>query len=280
MPTAAQLEQQYQAVRSSRPKLETLRTGLEGQYGLTDRQKQLENVQRTILGTEKLLEGVPTRVNQRSRQLGGPITEGIRQQLTQTQQTPLIGQIKDLTGQESNANIGLKSIQDLIGQKLQDTLLQTSSEDQDWQRRIAQALAQEDAARQERLARASLAGGGYQGLTPDLINAILGKDTQTDINGNPIDQYNQGITNTPFVSDIQRRIADQRKKNTALEAQLAARAGTSTNTRSYSSTPSRSKSLISGILGGAAKTLNSKLSGGLLGRTGGGLLTSILNKLF
>lgn len=166
MATYNELEQQYQQERASRESLDSVRSRLEKELGLSDQRKRVGDINRTILDTERLLEGVDPRVAQRARQLGGPVTEGTRQRLVEVQRRPLIQDISKLSRAEETARVGADSLEKDLLAKLGIINQDRNTADMDWQRRIGQALSQEQQA-------AALSANAYQGYDPNDIQAML-----------------------------------------------------------------------------------------------------------
>ena len=166
MATYNELEQQYQQEKAGRESLDSVRSRLEKELGLTDQRRRVGDINRTILDTERLLEGVDPRVAQRARQLGGPVTEGTRQRLVEVQRRPLIQDISKLSRAEETARVGASDLERDLMSKLGIINQDRQSADMDWQRRIGQALSQEQQA-------AALSANAYQGFDPNDIQSIL-----------------------------------------------------------------------------------------------------------
>jgi hypothetical protein len=165
-PNAAQLERQFQKVRKSRPGVGRITENLNRRFGVRGIEKQKAGIRKAILNTEDILKRVPEDVVSRSRELGGPVTESTKRRIQSARQAPIIDQLKGLSGSEEQARIGLEDARGRVAQLLQSKILQRQDVDADFRRRIANALAREEAAkgfeRQKELTRlsASLRGGG------------------------------------------------------------------------------------------------------------------------
>lgn len=179
MATYNELEQQYQQEKAGRESLDSVRSRLEKELGLTDQRRRVGDINRTILDTERLLEGVDPRVAQRARQLGGPVTEGTRQRLVEVQRRPLIQDISKLSRAEETARVGASDLERDLMSKLGIINQDRQSADMDWQRRIGQALSQEQQA-------AALSANAYQGYDPNdiqtLLDTIMGGGGGLDLN--------------------------------------------------------------------------------------------------
>lgn len=156
MATAAELERQYQEVRGGRKGYGDIQQELSGELGIADRRKQLENISKTILDTERLLEGVPTAVQLRSRQLGGPMTSAQTSRMTSAQSAPFTKQIGELGRAEQSGQVGLNELNTELLRRLGLVSQERSEETSDWTRRIAQAQSEEQFAKQLALQNAQI----------------------------------------------------------------------------------------------------------------------------
>lgn len=171
MATAAELEQQYQAIRGGRESYSDIQARLAGELGIADRRKQLENVSKAILDTERLLETVPTAVQLRARQLGGPMTAAQTTRMTSAQSQPFTKQLGELSRTEQSAQVGMNELNTELLRRLGLISQERGEDTADWTRRIAQAQSAEEAARQERLAQAQINASRQAFADPNAIVA-------------------------------------------------------------------------------------------------------------
>lgn len=149
MATSQDLEQQYQQLRANRPSLTTLQQQEEAKLGLPTRQVNLDSINKNLLETTRTLENVGTDVQNRSRQLGSPITEAVRRKLTTVASEPLQQNVYKLSQSgaiESDAiNNVRRSVADILGLTIQER----GSEDTDFRQRIQDQIRREELAMQQ-----------------------------------------------------------------------------------------------------------------------------------
>ncbi len=85
---------------------------LRTQYGVDDRNSNLENLRKSVYDTSKVLRNLPGNVTSRVR--GRLVTQGQRDRLLATEQSPLAAQLADLSGSRDVEQQGLAQTQGLI----------------------------------------------------------------------------------------------------------------------------------------------------------------------
>lgn len=163
MAGSAQLEQEFATFKGGQPSLSAEQRRLSQEAGVGGQEQALNKLTEQILSTEKLLEGVGKRVGSRARRLGGPITEGTRQQLTAVEEAPIAESLGRFGRAQESTQVGLAGARQNVLQKL--GLIRAGRQDKmsDFIRRINNARederATQDAALRRELANLGLGGG-------------------------------------------------------------------------------------------------------------------------
>lgn len=183
MTSSSQLLKDYETYTSGQQSYQDIQKGLASKLGLDEKRKSLENISKTIIDTEKLLEQVPEAVQLRARQLGGPTTAAQLSKLSTVQQAPITKQIGELSRAEQTGQVGLSDIQNQILQELGLIKETRGTEREDWWNKINQAFTLEsqarEAQRQKELVRMQQQTAINWSKLAESLKTILGGGTTT-----------------------------------------------------------------------------------------------------
>lgn len=219
MATSSQLEDQYAKQRATQPSFEKIQQEKETAAGLPQRRDVINNITRSILDSSKLLRNVEGDVASRARQLGGSVTEAVRNRLTTVQRQPIEQGLNDLSMQKAQEEVGMDQLTRSIAEQMGLVVNERFRGDEDFVRKIERQMQRESSAQQQqmererlqqarelaelqanlerqRIARMSAAGSGFdlnkflegiQGAQQNMGSGLVGSGTGSMSSGyNPI----------------------------------------------------------------------------------------------
>jgi hypothetical protein len=175
MASSAQLEQEYQGVRGSRRSLGDLQKEMEGQMGLGARRESVDKIRRGIVDTQRLIDNVGNDVTSRTRQLGGPVTQAVRNRMESNIKNPLINSFQNLSRSQGVEESGIRDVNSELSNRIALEQQMRTDQDNDFIRRIGMS-------QQDEQMRAQRAAAAFEAnRMSSLMNALNGGGATSDL---------------------------------------------------------------------------------------------------